>query len=352
MAQTYRAALVGTHGISNTHAGYYKNHPRVELVAGCDINEENLNTWCDAQGIEQRYLDYEKMLAEVQPDIVSVCTWNSTHPELTIAAAEAGATAVISEKPMGEDYGAPADAVARCAELGCKMVVHHQTRFSPGYNAAKKLIAEGAVGSPVSVHWNSGGGLLNIGSHLIDNCRWIYGDAMWTSIFATIERKRNGYERGTWCEDRTHALIEFEGGHSMVLSIDIVPGQKYSDWSFVGPEGVIHFNRAGAVCRNAEGTHEVEPEPQPSFLEELVDWMEGGPEHRNIASGALVAQQIMMAIYESARTRSLIEPPYDKRQSPLEEMIDSGELAVEGEAVDIRRPEALVYAQERYGRGT
>ena len=352
MSETYRAAVIGTGGISRTHAGYYKAHPRVELVAGSDINPDKLDAWCEAMGVEGSYLDHEQMLEEVQLDIVSVCTWNSTHMELSVAAAEAGAKAVISEKPMGEDLGGPMDGVKRLEELGCKFVVHHQTRFSTGYNSAKELIAEGAIGSPVGVYWNSGGGLLNVASHLVDNCRWILGEPDWTGIFAAIERKTNRFERGTWCEDRTHALIEFEGGHRLVLAMDIVPGRKYSEWSFVGPEGVIHFDRSRAVCHNAEGTHEPEPPAQPGFLEELIDWLEGGPEHRNIAGGALVTQQILMAIYHSARTRALIEPPYERRESPLAEMIASGELPAEGEPYDIRLPEALAYARERYGRGT
>lgn len=353
MAETYRAAIIGTRGIARTHAAYYNKHERVELVAAADINEEHLNTGCDAMGIEQRYLDVARMLEEVRPDIVSVCTWNSTHPELSIQAAEAGAKAVISEKPMGEDYGGPADAVARLQELGCYFVVHHQTRFTPGYNAAKQLIHDGAIGLPVTVHWTSGGGLLNIGSHLIDGCRWILGDPAWTGVVGWVQRKTDRYERGTWCEEKTHALIDFEGGHQMILSIDMVDRQKHSEWSFVGPEGSIRFDREKAVLYNDQPQHDPLSLPQPQgYLEELISWMEGGPEHRNIASQALVTQQIMMAIYQSARLRERIEPPYEVRESPLAAMIAAGELPAAGEPYDIRHPDALEYAQQRYGRAT
>jgi predicted dehydrogenase len=352
VAETYRAAIIGTHGISNTHAGYYKKHPRVELVAGADINEENLNTWCDAQEVEARYLDVAQMLAEVQPDIVSVCTWNSTHPELSVQAAEAGVKAVISEKPMGEDYGGPADAVARLQELGCYFVVHHQTRFSSGYNAAKQLIADGAIGSPVTVHWTSGRGLLNIGSHLIDNCRWILGDPEWTSVVGWIQRNTDRYERGSWCEEKTHALIEFEGGHQMILSIDMSDQQKSSAWSFVGPEGSIRFDRGQAVLYNDQPQHDpLSLAQEQGYLDELISWMEGGPEHRNVAREALVTQQIMMAIYQSARVRERVEPPYDLRECPLEAMIAAGELPADGEPYDISHDEALEYVRERYSRG-
>ncbi len=344
----FRAAVIGTGGIARTHAGYYAKTDRVELVAGCDINEERLNAYCDEHGIDQRFSDHETMLAEVQPDIVSVCTWNPTHMEMAIAAIESGAKAVISEKPMGDELGGPMDAVALAQERGCHFVVHHQTRFTPGYNATREMVADGAIGRPVSIHWRSGGGLLNIGSHLIDNYRWIIGDPDWTDVLGWIQRDTNRFERGSYAEEKTHALIRY-GGDEMILSIDLEDGVKYKQFRLSGPDGVINFDREQAVLVNSEGAHEPRSSAQPSFLEELLTWIDGGPVHRNVASQALITQQIMMAIYESARTRSMIVPPYEKRESPLEEMILAGELPFEGEPYDCRRPDALEYALKQRG---
>ena len=217
MSETYRAAIIGTGGIARTHAGYYAASDRTEIVAGCDVSDERLSAFCDEREIEGRYTDYEQMLAEVQPDIVSVCTWNGTHMPIAIAAIDAGARAVISEKPMSDELGGPMDAVALAAERGCHFVVHHQTRFTPGYIAARELVAEGTIGAPVGIHMHSGGGLLNIGSHMIDNIRWILGDPDWTAVVGWIQRDTNRFERGSYAEEKTHALIEYEGGAEMVL---------------------------------------------------------------------------------------------------------------------------------------
>ncbi len=347
MAETYRAAIIGTGGIANTHAGYYESDERTEIVAGADINEEHLAEFCDKHEIPDRYLDYEEMLEEQQPDIVSVCTWNGTHPEITITAAQAGAKAIISEKPMGEDLGGPMDAVTECERRGVKLVVHHQTRFKPGLCAVRELIAEGAIGAPVSMHYNTGGGLLNIGSHSIDNYRWMLGDPAWSAVVGWIQRDTNRFERGSYCEEKTHALIEFDGGSEMILSIDMVDGQKAKEFTINGPEGIIKFDREWATVINAEGAQEIEMKPQPTYLGELIEWMEGGPEHRNAGRIALVSQQIMMAIYESARSRRRVEMPYDKRECPLEEMIEQGMLPSGGEPYDTRHEDALAYAEMR-----
>jgi len=351
MSETLRAAIIGTGGIARTHAGYYFASDRTQIVAACDIFEDHLTPFCDERGIEGRYADYERLLDEVRPDIVSVCTWNGTHMPVTIAAIEAGVPTVLSEKPMSDELGGPMDAVALAAERGCRFVVHHQTRFAPGYCAAQELIAEGAIGAPVSAHLHTGGGLLNSASHLIDNTIWMLGEPAWEYVVGWIQRDTDRFERGSFCEEKTHALIGFAGGHELVLSVDMVDGQKHKHYQFVGPEGIINFDREQAVLTNAEGLHEPRTSPQPRYLDELLAWIDGGPVHRNVASGALETQRIMMAIYESARRRARVEPPFEQRESALDEMVLAGELPFSGEPYDIRKPEALAWvAAQREGR--
>ncbi|MFP4250710.1 MAG: Gfo/Idh/MocA family protein [Armatimonadota bacterium] len=343
----FTAAIIGTGGIARRHAGYYNESDRVDLLAGADISEERLNSFSDDHGIEHRYSDHRQMLDEIKPDIVSVCTWNASHMHLSMDAMRAGAMAVISEKPMGDDLGGAMDAVALAEELGCYFVIGHQTRFSAGHNAAKKLLADGAIGSPVTVNVRSGGGMLNMACHLVDNMRWILGEPDWEFVIGWIQRETNRFERGSYTEDMAHALIRFEGGHEMTLSMDMEDGVKNQQHQFVGPEGVVSFNREQATLLDADGLHEPLAIEQPGYFEELLAWIDGGPVHRNVASGALQAQQILMAIYESALSHTRVEPPFEKRESALAEAIEAGDLPAEGEPYDIRLEEALEYAIEQ-----
>lgn len=340
----FTAAIIGTGGIAGRHAGYYNESDRVELAAGADISDERLNAFSDQHGIEHRYSDHHQMLDEIEPDIVSVCSWNATHMHLSIDAMRAGATAVISEKPMGDDLGGALDAVALADELGCYFVIGHQTRFSAGHNAAQQLIADGAIGAPVTVNVRSGGGMLNMACHLVDNMRWILGDPGWDFVIGWIQRNTNRFERGSYTEDMAHALIRFEGGHEMTLSMDMEDGVKNQQHQFVGPEGVISFNREQATLLDADGLREPLAIEQPGYFEELLAWIDGGPVHRNVASNALLNQEILMAIYESALSHTRVEPPFEKRESALVEAIESGALPYEGEPYDIRLDEALEHA--------
>ncbi|MGI5819348.1 MAG: Gfo/Idh/MocA family protein [Armatimonadota bacterium] len=340
----FTAAVIGTGGIARRHAGYYTESDRVDFAAAADISDERLNAYCDTHGIERRYLDHRQMLEEITPDIVSVCTWNATHMELSMDAMRAGAKAVISEKPMGDDLGGALDAVALAEELGCYFVIGHQTRFSAGHNAAKKLLADGAIGAPVTVNVRSGGGMLNMACHLVDNMRWVIGDPAWEFVVGWLQRITNRFERGSYTEDMSHALIRFEGGNEMTLSMDMEDGVKNQNHQFVGPEGVITFNREQAVLLDADGLHDPLAIEQRGYFEELLAWMDGGPVHRNVASEAPQAQQILMAIYESAISHRRIEPPFEKRESALDEAILAGKLPCKGEPYDIRSDEALEYA--------
>lgn len=344
MAEHYTAAIIGTGGIANTHMGYYVPNARVDLVAAADIRQESLDAFGAKHGVERLYLDWEKMLDEVRPDIVSICTWNSTHPPMTIAAAQAGAKGIICEKPLGEDLGGPMDAVAACEEAGCKLVVHEQRRYMPGFATARSQIAAGAIGSPITLCWRNEGGLLNIGTHFLDAAHFVLGDPDWTRVIGWIQRNTNRYERGSYCEEKLHVLVDYEGGHQLRLAMDIVEGEGGQECNAIGPDGLMYFDRETVTLFDADGRREIEPEDQPDYLEDLISWIEGGPEHRNAARHTFKTQEIMMALYESARTRTVIEPPYTKRNSPLAEMIESGELPATGEPYDIRTQAGLDYA--------
>ncbi len=345
MPDKYTAAIIGTGGIASCHMGYYLANERIEFVGAADINPQSLRAFGEKYGVRNLYTDWQKLLEELRPDIVSICTWSATHPQITIAAAQAGAKGIICEKPLGEDLGGPMDAIAACEQAGCKLTVHEQRRYMPGFATAREQLLAGAIGSPITLCWRNEGGLMNIGTHFVDAANFVLGDPDWLRVIGWIQRNTDRYERGSYCEEKTLALVDFAGGHQLRLAMDIVEGDKTQLCNAIGPEGLMWFDRDTVTLFDARGRHELPCPPQPDFLEDLLAWIEGGPEHRNSARHGLRTQQILMAIYQSARTRTMIEPPYTKRESPLAEMIQSGELPATGEPYDIRSSAALRYHQ-------
>ena len=97
----FRVAIIGCGGIAQTHLNAYKQIPEVEIVAGVDIDPERLKIMEETWGVPKNALftDWKKMLKEIKPDAVDVCTPNGVHCAPVVDACLAGCHAIV-EKPM------------------------------------------------------------------------------------------------------------------------------------------------------------------------------------------------------------------------------------------------------------
>ena len=110
----YRAAIIGTGRIGSllerdplrskphTHAGWYRQHPDIELVAGADTDRERLQQfgldWAIPEA--QLFTDYQVMLERVRPDLVSICAYAPQRLEMCAACIHAGARGLWIEKAI------------------------------------------------------------------------------------------------------------------------------------------------------------------------------------------------------------------------------------------------------------
>lgn len=211
---TYRAAIIGTGRIGNSyddeiierqplayyqgenrhtglyvtlpvnHAEAYQTTPGFSLVAAANRNTDKLNAFGTRRNIKALYSDFRRMLAEEQPDVVSICTQSPEKAEITVAAAQAGVKAIVVEKAMATSM-AEADAmITACDEHNVLLVVNHPYRFSPLVRRTKVLLDEGAIGDVTSITVHASGGMLHVGTHTFDMMRYWAGDAV--SIHAHI----------------------------------------------------------------------------------------------------------------------------------------------------------------------
>ena len=110
-----------------------------------------------------------------------------------------------------------------------------------------------------------------------------------------------------------------------------------------GTNGVMtsEGNKLKFLNDQSNGWEMVEPKSDGRDLwSEFKLWLDGEIEtHRCDGRQARATVEIMMAIYESVRTRGLVRIPFQTQESPLELLIDSGMLPVEKPGkYDIRVP--------------
>lgn len=135
-----RVACIGTGGQGGFHIRYgLSQAPNIEIVAVCDVYKPHLNAGWEAAGGSQegrdikKYLDYRKMLDEVECDAVVISTPLDTHHQITMDCLDAGKYC-FTEKTLCYTVEECRDIVKKCHETGLFVQVGHQRRYNPEYN--------------------------------------------------------------------------------------------------------------------------------------------------------------------------------------------------------------------------
>lgn len=142
-----KVGIIGTGGIAKSHLRTYLQQPDVEIVAGADLIEGKAEAFFKEFNVEgaKCYTDYKKMLDEVEMDVISVCTYNCTHAECTIAALDKGIN-VILEKPMCVTTEEAVEIIRAEKRSGKILSMGFQPRFDANMQMIKKIVQSGELG--------------------------------------------------------------------------------------------------------------------------------------------------------------------------------------------------------------
>lgn len=327
----YRAGIIGCGSISSAHATGYQGVPGVELVAASDPVERARNALGTRFGIPRLYADAETMLREERLDLVSICLWHPLHAPLTELAARYRPRAILCEKPMATCL-AEADAMLHaCEAAGVKLAIGHQRRFNRSWTRARELVAAGAIGPPALVTAETGEGLLNCGTHVVDAIRYLLGDPPASWVMGAVQRDTDRWERNTRIEDCCLGLIGFEGGAQALVQCDLTGTAQVECYTLRGRTGLLEVEQDRVRLLHSGGWETLDTgyeNPWVAQAQALVDWIEGGPEHRGAGTSARATLELLMAIYESARRHCVVHLPLQEPASPLDLMVEEGTLPV------------------------
>ncbi len=144
-----RVALVGCGRIANTHCGYLRQLPQVELVGACDVSRESREAFA-ARWQLPTYADVDELLAASQPHVVHVVTPPATHARLAVQLLDAGVH-VLVEKPMALTVAEADQMLAASRRAGRYLTVDHNRWFDPVVQHARALLESGRLGALIGV---------------------------------------------------------------------------------------------------------------------------------------------------------------------------------------------------------
>jgi len=276
MDRKLRVGVIGVGGIAKTHFPGWKASPDAELVALADPFEKPLEAAAQEQGVTRTFIDPKEMIADPDIDIIDVCTPNSYHAPLTIAALQAGKH-VICEKPLAPTPGEIKQMIkARDKSKKLLMTAQH-FRFQSNSKALKAEIDAGALGNIYHARgWmlrraaaptrpsfttkkHAGGGpCIDIGVHILDLTLWFMGNPKPVAVSGITQDKLRKLPNtfSPWggalpkgkdwdVEEFAAAFVRFDTGATLILEVSWLlhhktTGEDMQMWLY-GDKGGSHW---------------------------------------------------------------------------------------------------------------
>jgi len=363
----YRIAIIGLGGMGNNHALAVQADDGCQLVGGAEINPKRARAWKECFGVDAVFDDYEKMLDQLEPDIVINSTQSPLHYAPTLAAAQRGIH-IFCEKPMARNLAQADEMVQVCDDHKVKLAINHIKRVSLYNNHVLNLIKKGEIGQLICLRAadkggrKSGNALMAMGTHLYDWMRLFAGDVEWAHAHllqldgreSTVDDIKDAQEinpkdqnDGLVLGERCFSSFRFKGG--VHAEADFLAEAQGNDRGYgidlIGTEGRIAvresvsttmFIHRGQHHLPEQGWEQIHIEEEDSdeegqprknrgrlFLQHLMikDLIAAIEEDRDpVASGrgGVASMEMINLTWESHRCRERVYAPLTSRDHPLE----------------------------------
>jgi predicted dehydrogenase len=337
-----RVAIIGCGGISEMHLRVLEKFPDVEIVAGVDTNPNRLKVMEEKFKIADLFSDWKKMLKEVKPDAVNICTPNAVHSAPAIDSAKAGCHVMV-EKPMAmtpDECRAMIDAAKKANK---KLSVGFQYRYHPSTQFLVRARDDGQFGNVMFVkcqalrrrgipnwgvfgqkHLQGGGPMIDIGVHVIEMAHYVMGSPKpvaaaantWTYLGdkpSKVSSMWPNWDYKTYTvEDMAIGQIRFDNGAIMQIEASFAAHIKEDVWNFSlsGEKGgcqwdppMVFTDRAGTMVNESPAFLSKESDFQSLFALKLRNWVDAclkGTELTAPGEAGLAVQKILDGVYRAA----------------------------------------------------
>jgi predicted dehydrogenase len=353
MAQQHGFGIVGCGMIAEFHTRAINEIEGAVVTAAYSRSEAHGAKIAKlAKGNCRIYDDLDRMLAHPGLDVVCICTPSGAHLEPAVQAARAGKHVVV-EKPLEITLERCDSIIQACDAAGVRLCTIFPSRFTPANITLKIAIDEGRFGhltlGDTYVKWwrtqqyydsggwrgtwnlDGGGALMNQAIHNVDLLYWLMGDvATVQALTATLAHER------IEVEDTAVAALRFRNGALGVIeaATSAFPGllkrtEIHGDrgsarveqddltlWEFqlkIASDAAIHAAMSAASGFKA-GASDPRGITHVDHRDQLADFLQAIDEGRSPKVDGREGRksvEIIRAMYQSARTGTAVELPFD-----------------------------------------
>ncbi|CAG5086612.1 Gfo/Idh/MocA family protein [Parvicella tangerina] len=327
-------AVIGCGHIGKRHAEMIRRNEESELVALCDVKPKEELGIEDFNAVFFQSID-ELIAANLDIDVINICTPNGLHSDQSIKALEENYHVVV-EKPMGLSKAKCERVIYKALKANKHVFCVMQNRYSPPSVWIKDMMRNKRLGDILMVqlncYWNrderyykkggwkgtsdlDGGTLFTQFSHFIDIMYWLFGD------ISNIQGKFKDFmhKGSTDFEDSGLVSFDFVDGGMGCLNYSTAVWNKNleSSMTIVGSKGSVKIGGQymnEVECCNVEGYDmpELEASNPPNdygpykgsaanhhyIIENVVDTLKGRTTATTNALEGLKVVDIIERIYE------------------------------------------------------
>ena len=295
-----RVGLVGLGFMAATHIKAYRQVPHARVVALCSPSGSHLNgdftgvagnvgtnepVKLDMTGVSA-YRDFHEMLDDPSVDLVDICAPTLVHPELAIAALNAGKH-VLCEKPMARTSQRVRDIVsaAQIAKGFCMPAMC--MRFWPGWTWLKEVLDAKRFGKVLGARFRrvaeppawgqhnflvgekSGGALLDLHIHDTDFVQYCFGRPR--RVFSTGYTKLSGAidHVVTQYEVASGAIVHAEGSWAMTPGFGFSMSYTVNFENATADYDLARGSEALRLFEAGQPPQTISLEPTDGYVEEL-----------------------------------------------------------------------------------
>ncbi|MEM7331283.1 MAG: Gfo/Idh/MocA family oxidoreductase [Chloroflexota bacterium] len=359
---------VGVIGVGNISGIYLKNSKwlkDIDVVAVADLRMDAAKARADEYDIPQT-MTVEEMLASDEIDLILNITNPNAHAQVALAAVSAGKS-VYSEKPLTLTRDEGKAVLQKAAENNVLVGCAPDTFLGAGHQTARKLIDDGAIGTPVAAsafmmgwgmemwhpnpefYFKSGGGpMFDMGPYYLTDLIFMLGPVKQVTGMVTTGRKQRTITSQPLAgqiidvEVPTHVtgLLEFESGAigTIITSFDAAGANvprieihgtagsiSVPDPNIFG--GSVMLKKPGEDWAEVEHTHIYDENSRGLGLADMAAAIKNGRSHRANGELAYHVLDLMHAFHDAAEQQQHITIESScKRPSPMPQGLAYGEV--------------------------